>query len=72
MNSVSEVSITICRLLDMETEITSKINNTIEEVFRVYSNSKKEKELIKNLMSSIQYSLENAERYIEHIKQGDI
>ena len=72
MNSVSEVSITICRLLDMETEITSKINNTIEEVFRVYSNSKKEKELIKNLMSSIQYSLENAERYIKHIKQGDI
>ena len=72
MNSVSEVSITICRLLDMETEITSKINNTIEEVFRVYSNSKKEKELIKNLMSSIQYPLENAERYIEHIKQGDI
>lgn len=43
MNSVSEVSITICRLLDMETEITSKINNTIEEVFRVYSNSKKKK-----------------------------
>lgn len=43
MNSVSEVSITICRLLDMETEITSKINNTIEEVLEFIQIQKKKK-----------------------------
>lgn len=51
-------------LLNKENEITNKFHNTITDILRLEDNSDRAKELVTDLIESVQYSLEEIERIV--------
>lgn len=51
-------------LLTKETEISNKFHNAISELLRLEYDSERGKEKIPDLISSVQYSLEEIERIL--------
>ncbi len=62
-NKMSESQI-IDLLLNKENEILNKFHNAITEILRLKYESDRGKEVVRDLVNSVQYSLEEIERIV--------
>lgn len=62
-NKMSESQI-IDLLLNKENEISNKFHNAITEILRLKYESDRGKEVVRDLVNSVQYSLEETEKIV--------